>query len=137
MFPGLRRGISVGLNFVQRDVEPFTGFDGRFVNGQVLFFGDEVQDVATVLAFAEAIPEVFFGINPELCGVAAAVNRARPAQAVAGAFERVEHTVMLQDLFHGNSGTNFPKIYERFFRHRMTPFNVLFFGGANTGESGI
>jgi len=103
------------------------------VNGHVLLFGDEVQDVAAVLAFAEAIPEVFFGINPELRGVAAAVNRARSAQAGAGAFERVENTVVLQHVFHGDSGTNFPKIYERFFRHRNTPFNVLFDGEQNRG----
>ena len=86
---------------------------------------DEVQDVAAVLAFAEAIPDVLFSINPELRGVAAAVDRAWPAQAVAGAFERVENTVVLQDVFHGDPGTNFPKIYEWFFWHRMTPFNVL------------
>jgi hypothetical protein len=126
----------VGFNVLQRDIEPFTGFNGRVVNGHILFFGDEVQDVAAMLAFAEAIPDVFFGINPELRGVAAAVNRARPAQAGADAFEGVENTVVLQDVFHGDSGTNFPKIYERFFRHRMTPFNVLFQGN-KTGESGF
>jgi len=104
------------------------------VNGHVLLFGDEVQDVAAVLAFAKTVPEVFFGINPELRGIGAAVNRARPAQAVAGAFERVEDTVVFQHVFHGDSGTDFPKIYERFFRHSNTPFNVLFWGGTKSGN---
>ena len=38
-----------------------------------------------MLAFAKTVPEVLFSINPELSGVGAAVNRAGPAQAVAGA----------------------------------------------------
>jgi hypothetical protein len=89
-----------------------------------------------VLAFAEAIPNVFFGFYPELRGVASAMNRAWPAQAGAGAFERVENTVVFQHHFHGDPGPNLPKIYEGIFRHGNTPFNVLFWGN-KAGESGF
>lgn len=50
----------------------------------------------------------------------------------AGAFERVETTVVFQHLFNGDPGTDFPEIYERFFRHKNNPFNVLF-GEQNRG----
>jgi hypothetical protein len=77
-----------------------------------------------VLALAEAIPDVLFGVHTELRGIAAAVNGARTAQAVAGAFEGVQNTVMFQHLFHGNPGTDVPEINERFLGHEMTPFKV-------------
>jgi hypothetical protein len=41
---------------------------------------------------------------------------------------------MFQHLFHGDPGTDFPEINERFFRHDDTPFNVLFLGD-KAGES--
>jgi hypothetical protein len=83
-------------------MKPLNGFVGCGENAHVVHPGNEVQDVATVLAFAEAIPDVFADAHPELRRVAAFVNGTRTAQAVGAPFELVEDAIVLKHLFHGD-----------------------------------
>jgi len=72
--------------------------DGRFFH-----FGDEVEDVPAVLAFAEAVPDVLAETHPELRWVAAFVDGARAVQAVGTALELLDEAVVRQHLFHGEA----------------------------------
>ena len=78
-----------------------------------LHFLDEVEDVAAMLALAETIPEVLAEAHPELGRVAALVDRARPIQAVARAFELIEQAIVLQDLLHGDGRLDGLEVNER------------------------
>jgi len=84
------------------ELKPLDGFDRRRVDAHVFHSCDEVERVAAVLAFAEAVPEVFADGDPKLCGIVPFVDRTRPTEAVSAAFERVQETVMVEDLFHGD-----------------------------------
>src|ERR1035437_2556133 len=98
-------GMIVLLGFLCRhglwiETKPLDGFEGCRMNACVLHPGDEVQDVAAVFALAETVPDVLTDTHPELCRVAALVNRTRPIQAVSTSYEPVEQTVMLQHFLH-------------------------------------
>src|ERR1035437_3188778 len=98
-------GVGVLLVFLCRhghwiETKPLDSFEGCRMNACVLHPGDEVQDVAAVFALAETVPDVLTDTHPELCRVAALVNRTRPIQAVSTSFEPVEQTVMLQHFLH-------------------------------------
>ena len=72
------------------------------MDAHVLHPGDEVEDVAAVLALAEAIPDVLADAYPELCRVAAFVDRTRAAQAVCAPLELVQDAVGVEHLLHGD-----------------------------------
>src|ERR1017187_2754109 len=82
------------------ETKPLDGFEGRRMDACVLHPGNEIQDVASVFALAETVPDVLTDAHAELCRVAAFVNRTRPIQAVSASFEPVEQTVMLQHFLH-------------------------------------
>src|ERR1035437_5223969 len=63
------------------ETKPLDRFESRRMDARVLHLGDEVQDVAPVFALAETVPDVLADAHPELCRVAAFVNRTRPIQA--------------------------------------------------------
>src|SRR5712692_5770755 len=65
------------------EMEPLDGLHGRRMDGDLLHPGDKVEGVAAMFAFAETVPDVFGDTHPELCWIAAFVNRTRPAQAVS------------------------------------------------------
>jgi hypothetical protein len=94
------------------------------VNGQIFHPANEVERIATVLALAETIPQIFFQIHPELCLVRAFVDGAWAGQVVSTAFEGVEQIVMLQHLFHRQPGTDVPEVNEwlLFFWHGVISF---------------
>ena len=93
---------AVGRHGFRIEVEPFDGFERRRMDAHVFHLGDEVENVAAVLALAETIPDVFADADAELRRVAAFVNRAWTTQTIRAALELVEDAVMLQDLFHGD-----------------------------------
>jgi len=105
--------------------EPLARFERGVVDGAVLLLGDKVEDVAAVLAFREAVPDIFLGIDAELRRVGAVVDRAGTAQTGAAAFEGVEHAIVFQHLFHREPGADGPEINERFsfFGHEMFSFH--------------
>ena len=84
------------------EIEPFDGFQRRRMDAHVLHLGDEIEDVAAMLAFRKAIPDVLADAHPELRRVAALVDRARPVQAVGAALELVHEAVVLKHLLHGD-----------------------------------
>src|ERR1043166_1078244 len=94
--------IGGGRYRIQIETEPFNGLQSCRVDGHVLHPGNEVQDIAALLAVAETVPDVFTDTDPELCRVRAFVNRTRPTQAVSASFELVKQTVMLEQLIHGD-----------------------------------
>ena len=84
------------------------------MDGKIFHPANEVEGVATVLAFTETIPDVLFEIDAELCFVGAFMDRARAGQGMATAFEGIEQSVLCQHLLHGDPGTDVPEIDERF-----------------------
>src|ERR1035437_3469734 len=98
-------------------MKPLNGFVGCGEDAHVVHPGNEVQDVATVLAFAEAIPDVFADADAKLRRVAAFVNGAGTAQAVGASFELVEDAVVLKHLFHGDGRFDGLEVNELCFGH--------------------
>ena len=95
------------------------------MNAHVVHTGDEVEGVAAMLAGAETIPDVLGGADAELRGVAPFVDRARPIQAFAGAFELVQNVVVAQQLFHGDGRFDGLEVNELGFCHNNTPVVVM------------
>src|ERR1035437_1592808 len=66
-------------HFLGVEMKPFNGLVSCCENAHVVHPGNEVQDIAAMLAFAETIPNVFADTHPELGRVAALVDRTRAA----------------------------------------------------------
>src|ERR1035437_7299408 len=98
-------------------MKPFNGLVSCCENAHVVHPGNEVQDIAAMLAFAETIPNVFADTHPELGRVAALVDRTRAAQAVAAALELFQDAVMLKHLFHGDGRFDGLEVNELCFGH--------------------
>jgi hypothetical protein len=101
------------------------------VNAHAVHSGNEVQGVAAVFAFAEAIPDVFGETHPKLRGVLAFVNGTRPAQAVSAPFELVKQAVVLKHLLHGDGRFDGLEVNELCFGHSFTP---VFICGEHCGS---
>ncbi len=65
------------------------------MNADVLHLGDEVQDVAAMVTFREAVPAVLTDAHPELGGVGALVDGAGTAETVITSLELINEAVML------------------------------------------
>jgi len=71
------------------------------------------EEIAAMLALAEAIPDVFADAHPELRRVAALVDRTRAAQAVAAPLEFVQEAIMFKHLLHGDGRFDGLEVNER------------------------
>jgi hypothetical protein len=95
------------------EAKPIDGFHSGSVNAHVFHFGNEVQNVAAMVTFAETVPDILAHTDSELRRIAAFVDRAGTAQAVSAPFESVEKTVMLEQLLHGDGRFNGLEINKR------------------------
>src|SRR5205807_737289 len=82
------------------EMKPLDRLKGRRVDADLFHLGNEVENVAAALAFAETVPDIFADAHPKLGGIGSPMNGTRPAQAVSGFLEPVSETVVLQHLLH-------------------------------------
>jgi hypothetical protein len=83
------------------------------MNTHVIHPGDEVEDIAAVLALAKTIPNIFAYAYPKLRRVVPFVDWTRAAQAICAPLELVQDAVVLKHLLHGDGRFDGLEVNER------------------------
>ena len=95
-----------------RQLKPVAQFQRCFAKGTPLLVRNEVQNVSATVAGAEAIPAVLVQTDAKLRPVLSTVKRARPAEAVPRALERLGNAEVLKHLEHGDGSLHRLEVHE-------------------------